>query len=71
MMEYAQEGTLHHYLQCSRPGSLEVEIKSHSIKHKNINSHRLLAVAAQVVNGLMHLLKYKVSFNKISEGSVI
>jgi hypothetical protein len=60
MLEYAQEGNLHHYLQHGRPGVNEVEIVSNSVKHKNINSHKLLAVAAQVINGLIHLLKFKV-----------
>ena len=65
MLEYAQEGTLYHYLQYSRPGAQEVEISSQSVRHKNINSHRLLALAAQVVNGLMHLLKFKVNIENI------
>lgn len=63
MLEYAQEGTLYEYLQYSRPGAQTVQISSNSVHHKNINSHRLLAIAAQVVNGLMHLQKFKVFSN--------
>ncbi|CAC5416119.1 unnamed protein product [Mytilus coruscus] len=62
MLEYAQEGTLYEYLQNSRPGAQIVQISSNSVHHKNINSHRLLAIAAQVVNGLMHLQKFKVIY---------
>ena len=71
MLEYAQEENLHHYLQHGRPGVNEVEIVSNSVKHKNINSHKLLAVAAQVINGLMHLLKFKLIYYRLKSSNIL
>ncbi|CAG2228875.1 CD331 [Mytilus edulis] len=71
MLEYAQEGTLYEYLQYSRPGAQTVQISSNSVHHKNINSHRLLAIAAQVVNGLMHLQKFKLIYYRLKTSNIL
>lgn len=67
MLEYAQDGTLFEYLQKGRPGDdlQEVEITSNArqsvkLKKKRLDSYRLLALAAQVANGLEHLNRFKV-----------
>ena len=66
MVEFAVEGSLYQYLQHRRPGDLRVEIHtddrdSVSLKSQNLTAHKLLALAAQVVNGLQHINKFKVS----------
>ncbi|CAG2222081.1 unnamed protein product [Mytilus edulis] len=54
-----------------RPGSQTVQISSNSVHHKNINSHRLLAIAAQVVNGLMHLQKFKLIYYRLKTSNIL
>ncbi|KAJ8313134.1 hypothetical protein KUTeg_009310, partial [Tegillarca granosa] len=73
MLEYAQDGTLFEYLQKGRPGDdlQEVEITSNArqsvkLKKKRLDSYRLLALAAQVANGLEHLNRFKVILRTLS-----
>lgn len=66
MVEYAVDGSLYQYLQLRRPGDLRVHInsdtrKSVSMKNNKVTAHKLLCLAAQVVNGLQHINRYKVS----------
>ena len=63
MLEYAHEGTLQRYLQKHRPGAQHVEIQSQEsvrLKNSKIDAKKLLSMATQVINGLLHLTKYKV-----------
>ena len=65
MVEFASEGTLYQYLQHHRPGDLHVQINTEgkdtvSLNNQNLTAHKLLWLAAQVVNGLDHLNKFKV-----------
>lgn len=63
MLEYAHEGTLQRYLQKHRPGDQHVEIQSQEsvrLKNSKIDAKKLLSLATQVINGLLHLTKYKV-----------
>ena len=63
MLEYAQEGTLQRYLQKHRPGSSQVEIQSQEsvrLKSSKIDAKKMLSLATQVIQGLLHLTKYKV-----------
>ena len=66
MVEFASEGTLYQYLQHRRPGDLRVQINAEgrdsvSLKNQNLTPHKLLSLAAQVVTGIEHLNKFKVS----------
>jgi len=65
MVEYAVDGSLYQYLQLHRPGDLRVHINSDtrktvSMKNNNITAHKLLCLAAQIVNSLQHINRYKV-----------
>lgn len=71
MLEYAQDGTLFQYLHQSRPGEQEVQITLNSVRHKNVNSHRLLAISAQIVNGLIHLLKFKLIYYRLKTSNIL
>ena len=71
MVEFASEGTLYQYLQHHRPGDLHVQINTDgkdtvSLNNQNLTAHKLLWLAAQVVNGLDHLNKFKVCHFKQS-----
>ena len=68
MVEFASEGTLYQYLQHRRPGDLRVQIntegqESVSLKNQNITPHKLLSLGSQIVNGIEHLNKFKVSLH--------
>lgn len=70
MVEYAVEGSLYQYLQHHRPGDLCVEIStdnrdSVSVRNQNLTAHKLLSLAAQVVNGLIHINRFKVTWSYI------
>ncbi|KAJ8316036.1 hypothetical protein KUTeg_006050 [Tegillarca granosa] len=78
MLEYAQDGTLFEYLQKGRPGDdlQEVEITSNArqsvkLKKKRLDSYRLLALAAQVANGLEHLNRFKLIYYRLRTLSVL
>ncbi|XP_053372815.1 fibroblast growth factor receptor-like [Mercenaria mercenaria] len=76
MVEYAVEGSLYQYLQHRRPGDLRVEIStdnhnSVSVRNQNLTAHKLLSLAAQVVNGLVHINRFKMIFYRLRASSVL
>lgn len=74
MLEYAHEGTLQRYLQKHRPGAQHVEIQSQEsvrLKNSKIDAKKLLSMATQVINGLLHLTKYKLIYYRLSASSIL
>ncbi|XP_060080068.1 fibroblast growth factor receptor 2-like [Ylistrum balloti] len=77
MLEYASEGTLYSFLQRCRPGAQRVEITTSSskssarLKNHKVDSHKMLAMSAQIVNGLQHISKFKLVCYRLRSASVL
>ncbi|XP_069115374.1 fibroblast growth factor receptor 2-like [Argopecten irradians] len=77
MLEYASEGTLYSFLQRCRPGAPRVEITTSSskssarLKNHKVDAHKMLAMSAQIVNGLQHISKFKLICYRLRSASVL
>lgn len=76
IVEYAAEGSLYQFLQQRRPGNLRVEInhddgESVTISSHSLDAHKLLSMAVQVVNGLLHINRYKMIFYRLRSANVL
>ncbi|XP_033758518.1 fibroblast growth factor receptor 4-like [Pecten maximus] len=77
MLEYASEGTLYSFLQRCRPGAQRVEITTSSskssarLKNHKVDAHKMLAMSAQIVNGLQHITKFKLVCYRLRSASVL
>ncbi|XP_021364979.1 fibroblast growth factor receptor 4-like [Mizuhopecten yessoensis] len=77
MLEYASEGTLYSFLQRCQPGAQRVEITTSSskssarLKNHKVDAHKMLAMSAQIVNGLQHISKFKLVCYRLRSASVL